>query len=348
MRTEPFFMQWHLTDHCNLHCSHCYRDTQTHDLDEDGLLLVLDQFHGFLARHFLRGRINFSGGEPLLRPEALVFLMARARERGMPTRVLTNGTLLTGSLAADLASAGCQAAQISLEGPREIHDRLRGEGAFDLALEGTENARAAGLSTTLSVPVARWNWRHLPHLADLARNYFDRLFVHRFVPCGRGADHLDSVLAPREWRQVAGWCVREARRKGPPEVPLRDPTFACLFQRGGRQTPLTPGGCAVGYDGFAVESNGDVYPCRRLPVVVGNLLAQELQEIWAGEAMAHLRNRDALEGACGRCDLRWRCGGCRAVACALSGSPMASDPQCFRRPSRQRERAQACLRGGQT
>jgi radical SAM protein with 4Fe4S-binding SPASM domain len=77
-----------------------------------------------------------------------------------------------------------------------------------------------------------------------------------------------------------------------------------------------------------VEANGDVYPCRRLPVVIGNLLHDDLEEIWRGEALEQLRNRDALTDRCGRCRLRWHCGGCRAVAYALGGSALAEDPQC--------------------
>jgi radical SAM protein with 4Fe4S-binding SPASM domain len=327
MGREPFFLQWHLTDACNQRCAHCYRDAPQADLPEAALTAILDQFQAFLRRRWLPGRVHFTGGEPLLRPDRLLSLMRAARERALRTRLLTNGTLLKPALACDLAAAGCEAVQISLEGPREVHDQVRGEGSFEAALAGAGHARRAGLSTTLSIAVARWNRVHLPAVASLAREHFDRLFVHRFVPWGHGAPLVGEALSAAEWRQVARWCLRTSASRAGPPIPFRDPTFACLRPRPPAEGPLV-GGCAVGYTGFAVEANGDVYPCRRLPVVIGNLLHDDLEEIWRGEALEQLRNRDALTDRCGRCELRWHCGGCRAVAYALGGSALAEDPQC--------------------
>jgi sulfatase maturation enzyme AslB (radical SAM superfamily) len=46
--------------------------------------------------------------------------------------------------------------------------------------------------------------------------------------------------------------------------------------------------------------------------------------------MQALRDRNRLAGKCGKCRLRWLCGGCRGIAYAISDDPLAEDPQCFR------------------
>ena len=48
--------------------------------------------------------------------------------------------------------------------------------------------------------------------------------------------------------------------------------------------------------------------------------------VWA-EGRFHLG-----EPSCVRCALRWLCGGCRAIAWAMTGSLIGEDPQGFHRP----------------
>ncbi|MBM4283730.1 MAG: radical SAM protein [Deltaproteobacteria bacterium] len=68
--------------------------------------------------------VYVTGGEPLLYPQ-VVELLAAARSRRLLVHLQTNGTLLAGA-APDLASLGLQMVSVSLDGPPEVHDRIRG------------------------------------------------------------------------------------------------------------------------------------------------------------------------------------------------------------------------------
>jgi AdoMet-dependent heme synthase len=155
--------------------------------------------------------------------------------------------------------------------------------------------------------------------------------VQRLVPCGRGAALADRLLTPEELEQAFAEVWERRRHERELEVPLRDPLWKPFL----RHLCLDPNvdGCSAGYGGICVDSNADVYPCRRMPLVIGNALTDELTALWHASPMVRLRDRDALQGRCGRCALRWRCGGCRAVAWATSGDDRAEDPQCFSRLS---------------
>ena len=87
-------------------------------------------------------------------------------------------------------------------------------------------------------------------------------------------------------------------------------------------------GCAVGYHGLAIESDGSVYPCRRLPIILGNIFRDDIVDIWNHPIMDNLRNRDMLKGKCGRCEYIWLCGGCRGIPYALKGDYLEEDSQC--------------------
>lgn len=123
---EPFFLQWHLTDRCNLSCRHCYRDEKKTDLDIIILQEILDEYVRFLQTIGRKGRIQFSGGEPFLSSH-LFNLIHFAKEKHLPTRILSNGTLVTRAVAEQTYQAGCRLVQVSIDGLEDTHDRLQGQ-----------------------------------------------------------------------------------------------------------------------------------------------------------------------------------------------------------------------------
>lgn len=346
---EPFFLQWNITDRCNLECSHCYRDKPVAELGRDDLHRVLDNFSGFLGQLNRHGRVMLSGGEPLASPH--VFDLAEeCRARSLPVRVLSNGTLIDSEVARNLAETGVQAVQVSIEGPRRVHERVRGAGSFSAAIDGLRAARAAGLETTLAFTLTAENRSALPAVARLAHAHADRFHVARHVPIGRGAALDSRPLTPAELRGSLVWLARKRhawRGHQGPDVPMRDPLWKALLATDvGCDTCVS--GCSIGYNGICIDADATVYPCRRLPFALGNALETPLEGLWRHPGLERLRDRDTLEGRCGACEIRWVCGGCRAVANALLGYPMAEDPQCFRRvPAARRQRAadKAPLRG---
>jgi radical SAM protein with 4Fe4S-binding SPASM domain len=86
--------------------------------------------------------------------------------------------------------------------------------------------------------------------------------------------------------------------------------------------------CVVGVDGLCVMPEGNVYPCRRFPVSIGNLLETPLSEIWEkSEILEKLRKKENLKGKCGSCHVA-DCRGCRSLALALTGDYLEEDPHC--------------------
>jgi AdoMet-dependent heme synthase len=93
------------------------------------------------------------------------------------------------------------------------------------------------------------------------------------------------------------------------------------------------GGCPAGTHYMGIRPNGDVTPCPYLPEFGGNLRAESLGEIWrTSEVFVRLRDRKALGGRCGSCELNAACGGCRARAYGITGDSMAEDALCTHQP----------------
>ncbi len=129
IRRHAFSLQ--LTEQCNLACRYCYvRRRSNHDpLDctpefcRSFVDFVLRESHG-------RFKITFFGGEPLLRPDLIRHTLAYgkkvAAENGAAIgfHLVTNGTLLDDAMGDFIAAEGF-GLEISLDGPRAVHDRNR-------------------------------------------------------------------------------------------------------------------------------------------------------------------------------------------------------------------------------
>ena len=114
--------------------------------------------------------LHITGGEPLLWG-GLLGTFDHAFALGYKKAFFnTNGTLLTPEVSRRLAAYSGLAISVSLQGPKRIHDCIRGEGSYDRARKGIENALNAGLQVHIFTTVGRSMIPDLPRFAE-------RLFV---------------------------------------------------------------------------------------------------------------------------------------------------------------------------
>ncbi|MFO7607145.1 MAG: radical SAM protein [Desulfurivibrionaceae bacterium] len=339
---QEFFVQWHLTERCNLSCSHCYQNGVTMaELSRSEVGEVLGEIDEMLqawqkayALEFSPS-LNVTGGEPFLRRD-LFEILAEMRNRGFATYLLTNGTLVDQKKAAALADLGVKGVQVSLEGPQEIHDSIRGKGSFEAARRGVRHLLSAGLRVTLNATLSKINAERFDEMIDIAGAWkVQRLGFSRLVPSGRGLGMVDQMIEPVRLKGI--YQAIFAHPVEGLEIVTGDPVASQL--RDNREWNdcgmIATGGCAAGVSGLTILPDGGVTPCRRLAVVIGNVRHDSLREIWAGSpVLEQLRERPAYKNKCGACP-RWAvCRGCRAIAYAGSLSRgdedfLAEDPQCF-------------------
>jgi radical SAM protein with 4Fe4S-binding SPASM domain len=339
---QDFFIQFHLTERCNLRCRHCYQSGgHIAELSLAEIRAVVDEVAEMLAEWRVSYGLEFSssfnvtGGEPFLREDLCEILTAMA-ERGFATYLLTNGTLIDAAKAERLAGLGVKGVQVSLEGPEEIHDQIRGKGSFAASRQGIGQLLAAGLPVTLNATLSEMNAAHFREMVTYAEDLgVQRLGFSRLVPSGRGLGLLDRMLAPARLQDIyAEIFAIETRGL---EIVTGDPVASRLRAGGGcaELGSVATGGCAAGLSGLTLLPDGTVTPCRRLNLPLGNVREDSLREIWAeSEVLARLRDRDQYQGKCGRCPAWAHCRGCRAIAYAHSqsqgeGNYLAEDPQCF-------------------
>jgi radical SAM protein with 4Fe4S-binding SPASM domain len=90
------------------------------------------------------------------------------------------------------------------------------------------------------------------------------------------------------------------------------------------------GGCGASRLYCALEPNGDIEPCVFIPIVLGNILHDDLLDIWHNHpVLKTIRNRENFKGHCGICKHRNICGGCRARAFGYFRDLTGFDPGCI-------------------
>ena len=345
---RPYVVSWNLTYRCNLACEHCYLDAgpkplvgtenfaDRSELGTEECFKVIEDLAAFAPECVT----ILTGGEPLLRRDILE-IVQRAAERGLWVVVGTNGVRITENVARRLAEAGARGLSLSLDAlDPDRHDRFRNvRGAWQNTVDGAEILNRTGLPFIVQTTAGAHNLGELEAIADFAH---DRLRakvwnLYFLVPTGRG--QFVSDITPAQYDDVLASLFRiQGKYKGRMLVNAKcAPHYIkTVLENGGEQVRTYSGGaggCPAGTHYMGIRPNGDVTPCPYLPVFAGNLRRAPLADLWSSsEVFTGIRQRTALGGRCGACEMNGHCGGCRARAYGMTGDVMAEDPLCTHTP----------------
>lgn len=342
---KPFLVSYAVTRECNLKCKHCYSDAlegrAADELSTEEAKRVLDEVAGWGVKLLI-----LDGGEPLCRKD-FFDLISYASSKGLRVVIGSNGTLIDYETAIKLRKSGVQAVAISIDGAqRETHDQFRGvEGSFNKAMEGVKACREAGLPFQFNVVIRRSVLKEISDIIQMAVNaganaieFFDLVAVKRVKErCPEELLSVDERMRVMEW-------LAEAQRDCPIIIRVPAcPMYPLLLKSKNIQPtkfpesliyriPYYEKGCAAGIpNGYlTILPNGDVIPCMLLQIKVGNVRERSLRELWCEAPLfARLRNRSLLQGACGNCEHKSVCAGCRGRAYEEKGDVLAEDPGCW-------------------
>ena len=242
IRSYPISLTFELTWLCNLACLYCDRHTpMRHEMSREEIFSALDQAYALGMR-----RTNLDGGEALAHRH-VDEIVDRLVERGVEVKLNSNGILVPKKIE---TVRRLSRLKISVDGPRESHDAMRGKDSFERALAGAEAARAAGVPVEFTCVVGRHNAGCIEGLLDIAEDPGGRRRLptgaQQPVP-GDGARRLHLAARGRgragclrAHRAAQGRGPRGGQRLGQP------PAFPAL--PGGDPAALR-GGLGHGHDG---------------------------------------------------------------------------------------------------
>lgn len=325
-----------VTRECNLRCKHCYSEAtdspHPDELTTDEAKRVITEIAGAGARLLI-----FDGGEPLMRDD-IYQLIAHAQSVGLQPTLGTNATLLSTEAAERMKKAGIRSLSISLYGAdAKSHDDFCGmEGSWERAMAGIHNVATAGIPFQINTCIYRHNLAQFDAIINLARNLRAlAIEIFHYVPAGRGKEQPDLALTSEEQQWLVSQIIQHQlhdqnmvyRCVGIPQFWVEVEKRVTHKEAMSRFIRSCCGAasryCCVFYE-------GTVYPCMVLQRRAGNIREKSFQEIWQeSEVFGKLRDRDNLEGKCGKCAYRQLCGGARCVVFEKTRSLTKADDSCW-------------------
>lgn len=339
MAQRHLYLQWDSTNDCNLRCLHCYHPDHIQGkifMDFEQVKLMLNDLANTAKRWDMVPRISISGGEPLMRKD-LLKILNYAKNKGVMTALLTNGTLIDSSKAKLIYDAGVRRLQISIDGKKETHDRIRNRSfAYSGALEGIVNSAQAGIDVTVSMTLMQSNKNDFEDVIKTSiQAGAKKVGFKTYVPDRKlGANDPEYVGAKEAYITFKKTGELMENYGGDIIIlnsdvlwQIIEPTNEIIEKAKQNNKYLT--GCSAGYMALSVLSDGTVYPCRRLPIKIGQISEGISNLIIGSEVMNELRDLEKMRQNT-LCDKVGHCRGCRAVAYAVTGDYMAKDPMCFK------------------
>ncbi|MFH0969437.1 MAG: radical SAM protein [Patescibacteria group bacterium] len=342
---KSFYLQWHITERCNWRCKHCYQESyKTPEMSLEQLYGVLDQYLALIKKWNIpksRARMSLTGGEPLIRSD-FFSLLARMHKFGnfFNYTILSNGSLIDKEIIKKLKFLGVNNFQVSLEGMEKNNDEIRGKGSFLKVINSIKLLLDNKiLNIRVSLSLNKKNAGDVEKLADfltpIAKGKGNiTLAARRMVPWGSASEMKEFIQEPLELKNFYESVERINKRMTEKKCNVRV-VGGCengIFNGLVSNNLMSISHCGI-VDGrlIIVMPNGDVLPCRRLPIKAGNVLKQSLEEIYYSDFMEKLRSKNNKHKQCKNCDNYQNCfGGAPCVTYAYTGKINIPDVQCWR------------------
>jgi radical SAM protein with 4Fe4S-binding SPASM domain len=341
LRPKTFTLQWHITERCNWHCKHCYQSEEykKEELSLAQMKVVFNQYI-LLIKHLGIHRnsafINVTGGEPFMRKDFFEFLKYLHKKGHLfNLGILSNGSFITKKNAKKLKSLGVSYYQISIEGLEEYNDSIRGKGSFKKIIRAIKILNSEGIRTHTSLTLTNDNIKDIPELCNiLEKAGTHKINTRRLIPIGTGTQFKNQIIEPLALQNyyILSKKINENFKKEGKEFYIHIGCESGVFNDEVLNEKEKKN-CAI-IDGriITVMSNGDVLPCRRLPVVIGNVINQNLFELWySSNFLWELRNLNNAHPFCKKCKNFDSCfGGAKCLTYTYYNKFFVPDVQCWK------------------
>lgn len=341
-----------VTERCFLKCVFCGQGKDGGRVDRanlkeapmriDVLNKIIDETEKWRIKPFFK----FTGGEPLTMGMPLLDLIQDMRERNFIVKLNTNGMLLKNKIIARrIAETDLNYLSISLDGPKDVHNRLRGnDKLFDAMMEGIDNVqffrrelKKKNLMILISMVISSENYDRIEEVYEIACekkiDWFNIQFLNFTTP--ETSDSSHEYMKQRFGIDDAPWkyfcdpqynnidaCHVEKSIKRILEL-KRDVPISVLggFKTAGKikdyyfsVKPLKKNICLIPFTGMHIVMPGKATHCIDYPFYeYGDLRYESIESVWYGEKAQNFRedmrkyymSNNANYPHCQRCNWRF-------------------------------------------
>ena len=320
----PRNIMFEVTHRCNLRCKMCgyYGEAGVAPNCRDEMSIVeiekiLDNICDFSPF------VTITGGEPFIRKD-MIDILELFNERNLKFGILTNGTLVNHDIARKLADLNPAFINISMDGPKEIHEIIRGHNTFDKTIGCIRSLKDNGYQNiTINCVISKMNFEHMHKMVGVANDLDVKLQYQHLQFTDKKRDDMHKKMIKKYFNfdhedRTSGICTKlfdfdinklieqirnikiaDDRIKFMPDLTLDDVGKYYLDLDNYIHSEY----CMYPWREARINPYGEMVYCIMEPTA-GNLLDLPFGDIWNNKDMRHFRKvlRDEkLFPNCARC-----------------------------------------------
>lgn len=248
----PLTVSWSITRKCNQKCIYCgINSIKKIELDTKTIFDIIDELSLIGTES-----IVFTGGEPLLR-EDIGDIIDYTKSRKILPMLNTNGKLIK-KLINKIANVS--KITVSLDGPRDIHNKLRQDESFDEVIEAIELCKSENIRVVISTVLSKYNVEEIDFILNIAKKYGVKIIFQPASLYILGKKEKNPVvLKPERFKKVIKMLIM---RKSKGEKSIYNSLAGLKYLYNWPAPNKIP--CWASKLHLRIDCNGDVYKCGRI------------------------------------------------------------------------------------
>ncbi len=337
--SAPSKVYFELTRKCNLSCKYCYNRSSfafPNELSKEKIFLLLNELRSVGVFE-----VRFTGGEPTMHKDFFE-IVNYAEKLGFFISLGTNGTFDNNTLE-KIKESNIKIIILSLDGPKEYNDSVRGAGSFDKVISNIRKLREKrDLMIKVNCVLTRDNKGFMEDLVKIAVPL--GVNVLNFVPIkftGRAKAPDIKLLTKEDMLNILS---KINYLRGRYKVKIQ--TYFDILE-GSEHLPsslLNQKSCGAGIEVAAISSFGEIYGCVVSPAneledsktkrlfTAGSLKEDNFMDIWLDSKRWIFRDLKRVKSEkCLKCRfyIKKCFGNCSVDSYLNAGKLNAPDPYCF-------------------
>jgi len=284
---------WEVTNRCNEKCVHCFNPGAPHTVDEksnrDMDELSTDEGIAMISNLRKSGayRLVMSGGEVFLRKD-IWRLIEHARSLRMQVHIYTNGLLLDEGKLEKLAKLYPETVSVSIYSAiPEVHDEItKVPGSFNKSINALKKLNQLGIKTTIKSIQMKHTVQGYGLIENIAKSIGARYSTEINMSAGNDGSQSPLALAIDDDKKLIALAVTP---KSPIFVGDASNNYSEKKRKGDEIF------CSAGQNMVSISPDGKIYPCVALPLEVGNIRSDDLNQVWAASSVGQRKGQNINE-----------------------------------------------------
>lgn len=341
--SAPITAQLEVTDFCNHRCIHCYNLDS--NIANRPMRKVEDETVIKCAQKLIDNGIFsvvISGGEPLINRDLTQKLITLFKNNDVQVHLNSNLTLFDDSFIDFLAKSQITVLTSCPSAIPESFKKLTGVDNYELFAANVQKMVSAGVKFSVNMVITKDNLHEIRTSAKAMKDLGCKSFAATPMGLNMTYPRLDLLLSIQEVQSVIDdllWIEEHLDLY----VDVMEALPKCVFSEKilSKKHSFLNRKCQAGRTVISVSCNGDVRPCAHNPISYGNILQEDLKDIW--KKMQDWRTAKFVPDDCKTCSWVNRCnGGCRTSSKTINGewnsrdmwatSPLKTQPPLISEP----------------